>query len=77
MDAKTFLEKHGRDKCVEVAMRAGTNIAYFSQIAHGHRRPSVELAHKLVGASQDMIAAQDERLDLLSLLQPKSADRAA
>jgi hypothetical protein len=71
MDALEFLEKHGKDIAEQVAKKAGTNWAYFSQIAHGHRRPSVDLARKLVGASEDLIHRRDERLDLLSLLQPR------
>jgi transcriptional regulator with XRE-family HTH domain len=71
MDALGFLEKHGKETAEAVAKKAGSNYAYFSQIAHGHRRPSVDLAHKLVAASEELIPAADERLDVLSLLQPK------
>ncbi|WP_011298532.1 transcriptional regulator [Cupriavidus necator] len=51
MDAKTFIEKFGTDEATRVAVAAGTNYSYFSQIAHGHRRPSVQLADRLVEAS--------------------------
>jgi hypothetical protein len=71
MDANSFYKLHGREVCAEVADEAGTNIEYFSQIAYGHRRASVDLAHKLVGASTKLIRNPKERLDLLSLLQPK------
>lgn len=71
MDAYSFLEKHGKDKATKVAEAAGTNYAYFSQIAHGHRRPSVDLASVLVEKSGEFVENKDERLDLLSLLQPK------
>jgi transcriptional regulator with XRE-family HTH domain len=51
MDAKKFLETEGRDRAKEVAEAAGTNIEYFSQIAHGHRKPSPKLAKRLADAS--------------------------
>jgi hypothetical protein len=71
MDAYSFYQKHGREVAIEVADLAGTNIEYFSQIIHGHRRASVDLAHKLVEASAEVIRKPSERLDLLSLLQPR------
>jgi fibrillarin-like rRNA methylase len=71
MDALTFLKKHGRQTAANVAVSAGTNMAYFSQIAYGHRRASVELAHRLVAASEQLIPVAEDRLDLLSLLQAK------
>lgn len=51
MDAKAFLEKFGTEEATRVAVAAGTNYQYFSQIAYGHRRPSVPLADRLVAAS--------------------------
>lgn len=51
MNAKDFLEKYGRERASAVAVAAGTNIAYFSQIAHGHRSPSRKLAKRLEDAS--------------------------
>lgn len=71
MDAKTFFESHDRDLVREVVLKADTTIEYFSQIAHGHRRASVDLAHRLVAASEELIADQQRRLDLLSLLRPR------
>lgn len=69
MDAKTFLDEFGVDEARVICDKAGTNYAYFSQIAHGHRRPSVELAEKLVEASK-------ERLDFVSLMQSKKRQAA-
>jgi transcriptional regulator with XRE-family HTH domain len=66
MDALTYLNLYGKEKATKVAKKAGTNYAYFSQIAYGHRRPSVELALKLVEASK-------QELDFVSLLTHKSA----
>lgn len=73
MDALTFLERHGKPVCVAVAKRAGTKWEYFSQIAYGHRRPSVDLAHALVKASSELVQDEDGRLDVLSLLRPRKA----
>lgn len=61
MDTISYIKKHGWEKAEAVAEAAGTNRAYLSQIAHGHRRPSVELAERLVEAS-------DGEMDLVSLL---------
>lgn len=64
MDAKQFLESVGKSEASAVAERAGTNYAYFSQIAYGHRRPSPELAESLVKESGG-------RMDFAALLRPK------
>ncbi len=66
MDARTFRDKFGKAEAEAIAVAAGTNYAYFHQIAAGIRRPSVELAQALVRAS-------GERLDLLALLTNKNA----
>lgn len=55
MDANTFIEKFGWAEAERVAKAAGTNRAYFGQIARGHRRPSVKLAQKLVDASEGIL----------------------
>jgi hypothetical protein len=64
MDAKTFLKTWGRQEAERVAEAAGTNYAYFYQIALGHRRPSVKLAERLERAS-------DGRLGFAELLRPQ------
>lgn len=56
MDAKTFLDEFGKAEAERVAAAAGTNYAYFSQIAHRHRRPSVDMARKLVEASNNRLS---------------------
>jgi len=61
MDALTFLERFGKAESEAVATAAGTNYAYFSQIAYGHRTPSAKLAKALVDASKG-------RLDFQALL---------
>lgn len=51
MNAKQFLDAYGKDESERIACEAGSNYAYFSQIAYGHRSPSARLAKKLVEAS--------------------------
>lgn len=73
MDAFDFVQKHGRGVAERVAKLAGTNMAYFSQIANGHRRPSPDLARKLVSASAGVVRKPAEQLDFDSLLPSKTA----
>lgn len=61
MNARDFIDELGNDEAERVAIAAGTNMAYFRQIANGHRNASFKLAHRLVEAS-------DDRLDLISLM---------
>ena len=65
MNAKQFLELRGKDRAREVAEKAGTIYPYFLQMASGKRRPSVELAKKLVAAS-------NHEIDFVSLLESKT-----
>jgi transcriptional regulator with XRE-family HTH domain len=55
MDAKTFLLKH-RAEVPALCERIGTSPAYFTQIAYGHRRPSVKLAQRLAEASNGRLS---------------------
>lgn len=66
MDAKTFLDTHGEDRSRQVAEGAGTKLGYFKQIAYGHRRPSPDLAERLVTSSEG-------ELDFVSLLKSRKA----
>lgn len=70
MDARGYLDKYGRDKAREIAESAGTNLAYFEQLACGFRRPSYELAEKLVAASSG-------EMDTPSLMTAKARIEAA
>lgn len=72
MDALAFKEKHGKETTKEVAESAGTNLAYFDQIAHGHRRPSVDLAERLVEESAKKFPSADDQLDFVSLMKSKA-----
>lgn len=68
MNARQYIDKHGKDRAEQVAKAAGTNLAYFGQIASGIRRPSVSLAQRLVGASGG-------ELDFVALLTSKNHAR--
>lgn len=59
MNARQFLDQFGRAESETVATKAGTSFAYFYQIANGHRRPSVELAERLVTASSSRLGFSD------------------
>lgn len=69
MNAREFLKEFGPEETNRVAKTAGSNIEYFRQLACGARRPSFELAERLVTASEgklDVLALmreKDERLD--------------
>lgn len=65
MDGKTFIDEYGWAEAERVANDAGTNRAYFSQIANGHRNASLALAERLVAASGG-------RLDLMALMKAKA-----
>jgi len=73
LNLKTFIDTYGKDEATRVAKEAGTIWQYVYQCAEGYRRPSVELAQKLVKAS-------DYRLDLVAILtaeKRKTQDTAA
>ena len=65
MNAKQFLDAVGREKAEQVAIAAGTTMEYFCHIAYGNRRPSFELAERLVAASKN-------KMKLVPLLRSKS-----
>lgn len=57
MNAKEFLDAFGADEAQRLAQASGTNLAYFRQIASGHRFPSRKLAEKLVKNSGGRLVA--------------------
>lgn len=61
MDARAYLDAVGEDAAEAACIAAGTKLVYLKQIAAGVRRPSPELAEKLVEASGG-------RLDFKTLL---------
>lgn len=66
MDARAFIEKFGKEEAERVAIEAGTNYEYLMQIGRGTRRPSVELADRLVEKS-------GKRLSFVHLMRAKVA----
>lgn len=63
MNARQFLSDYGREEAERVAKAAGTNFAYFYQLAIGFRSPSPRLAKRLEKASGGRMKV----LDLLGL----------
>lgn len=59
MDALAFLKAYGTREAEAVVAAAGTNMNYFRQLCCGSRRPSVDLAQKLVHASQGRMGFTD------------------
>lgn len=56
LSALEYLNCFGWKATEAVAIEAGTNRSYFSQIAYGHRRPSYELAQLLVEKSGNVLS---------------------
>lgn len=63
MNLIDYREKHGPESWVQLAAKAGTSHAYVVQLAHGHRRPSVEMMHKLIVASAGELTDRGLRPD--------------
>ena len=55
MDAGTYIKNVGEIAAETACKQAGTKLVYLKQIASGHRRPSPELAKKLVKASGNQL----------------------
>lgn len=64
MDARKFLDTFGADECRTVAKAAGTNLAYFKQIAYKARAPGPDLAKALAAASDGRMHRGELRPDL-------------
>lgn len=64
MDAKTFYQTTDMEAVEAVCQAAGTNLAYFRQIAYGHRKASPHLALKLEQASGGVMRRHDLRPDI-------------
>lgn len=48
MDLNEYWKKHGKEKSVEMCNAVGTSYDYFKHICNKRKRPSVELARKMV-----------------------------
>jgi hypothetical protein len=68
LDAMEYWMLHGRERVQQLCTDAGTSYDYWKHIANKRKRPSVDLAMRLVEASGGA-------LSLLKLLPPKEALR--
>jgi hypothetical protein len=59
MTALEYLKARGEPETEALAVRAGTTLAYFKQIAYRHRRPSPDLAQRLAAESFGALSAAD------------------
>lgn len=64
MDLKTFASQLSPAERADFVERAGTNLAYLSQLVNGHRRAGPSLARRLRAASGDVIELESLRPDL-------------
>ena len=62
MNVKDYCDLYGKEKAWKVAEKAGSNWRYMEQLRRQVRRPSPDLAARLVAAS-------DHELDFVSLLK--------
>lgn len=59
MDAAKYLKMFGTKKAEEVAVAAKTSLPYFQQLAYKVRRPSPDLARRLVDASDGVLSFEE------------------
>ena len=71
MNSKEFILKFGAEKAEKLAVEAGTNLAYFRQVANGHRRFGSSLLARIVEKSRNKITFEDE-LTFYSLRQSRN-----
>ena len=64
VSAMTYWKRHGIKHCEQLAIACGTSYDYWKQIANLRKRPSIELARRLVALSQG-------EMSLEMLLTPK------
>lgn len=69
MDAMTFWKTHGKDRVIALCADVGTTYNYWKHIAHRRKRPGVDLARR-------MVTATNGELTLDMLLPPRSEMRA-
>lgn len=77
MTALEFMKARGEAKTEALAVRAGTTLAYFKQIAYRHRRPSAELAQRLAAESGGAMVAADLVFVELKVPSQPAEDKAA
>jgi len=54
-----YFKKHERSHVSKVAEAAGTNFAYFEQLARGYRSPSLKLAKRLARETGGVVPIQE------------------
>lgn len=64
MNPRDYFQTHEREHLEAVAKAAGTNYAYFSQIAYGHRKASPALCQRLEQATELAVTRYDLRPDI-------------
>lgn len=64
MNLKTYIETYGTGKAKTVAKAAGTNYAYLSQVAYGHRKASAMLAQRISKLTDNEVKLHEIRPDI-------------
>lgn len=64
MNPLEYYKSHDREHLKRVADCAGTNLAYFEQLARGYRNPSLKLAKRLVVATNREVPLEEWLPDL-------------
>lgn len=59
MNLKELLKIEGREKIKELCAVCGTNYAYYKHMAAGRRRPSIDLARRMIEASNERLTLKD------------------
>jgi hypothetical protein len=78
-----YWKRYGIKRVHEVCEAAGTNYDYWKLIAYGFKRPSVDLAHRLVEQSNgemgfiDLLPPSDELKKMLASRKAQAAAKAA
>lgn len=75
MDARTYLHQYGSEAADRLARQAGTQLAYFKQIAYGARRPSPKLAMALEVCSGGILTRAELRPDVYAVPAIQQPDR--
>lgn len=70
MDIRSFNQELQPAQRQEFVNLAGTNLAYLSQVANGHRKASSDLARRMVEASQQLFPDDQGRWLVLSGIRP-------
>ena len=63
MNMKDFLKTSSKEQRQQLASQVGSTVAYFQQIAGGHRKPGAKLCRLIQQESKGKIKAKDLRPD--------------